>query len=132
MAGTLTIDTLQSSTSGPAVFKNTSGVEVGQLCRAWVNFNGTTGTMRASFNVGSITKNGTGDYTANFTNALTDSNYGVQIGRSIQQGVVGGLMGTMSSSGSPTLKSTTQLRIYLNNGGTSAQDDSDVSVSVFR
>jgi len=52
----------------------------GQLCRAWVNFNGTTAspsTIRASYNVSSITKNGTGDYTVNFTTALTDANYSV-------------------------------------------------------
>ena len=43
---------------------------------AWVNFNGTgTVAIRASYNVSSITDNGTGDYTVNFTNALTDANY---------------------------------------------------------
>lgn len=47
-----------------------------QLCKAWVNFNGTsTVAIRASFNVSSITDNGVGDYTVNFTNALTDANY---------------------------------------------------------
>jgi hypothetical protein len=46
------------------------------VCRAWVNFNGTsTVAIRASFNVTSITDNGTGDYTANFTTAMTDANY---------------------------------------------------------
>jgi hypothetical protein len=45
-------------------------------CRAWVNFNGTsTVAIRASGNVSSITDNGTGDYTLNFTNALVDANY---------------------------------------------------------
>jgi len=44
--------------------------------KAWVNFNGTgTPAIRASFNVSSITDNGTGDYTINFTNSLTDANY---------------------------------------------------------
>ena len=44
--------------------------------RAWVNFNGTgTVAIRASGNVSSITDNGTGDYTVNFTNALSDSNF---------------------------------------------------------
>lgn len=39
--------------------------------KAWVNFNG-TGTIAArdSLNVSSLTDNGTGDYTANFTNAF--------------------------------------------------------------
>jgi hypothetical protein len=47
-------------------------------CRAWVNFNGTgTVAIRASGNVSSITDNGTGDYTVNFTNALPDANYSI-------------------------------------------------------
>ena len=46
--------------------------------KAWVNFNGTgTVAIRASFNVSSITDNGVGDYTVNFTNALADANYAV-------------------------------------------------------
>jgi hypothetical protein len=48
----------------------------GQLCKAWVNFNGTgTVAIRASYNVSSITDNGTGDYTVNFTTAMVDANY---------------------------------------------------------
>lgn len=48
----------------------------GYFCRAWVNFNGkSTVAIRASGNVSSITDNGTGDYTVNFTTAMPDSNY---------------------------------------------------------
>jgi hypothetical protein len=44
--------------------------------KAWVNFNGTgTPAIRASYNVSSITDNGVGDYTLNFTTALADANY---------------------------------------------------------
>ena len=44
--------------------------------KAWVNFNGTgTVAIRASMNVSSITDNGTGNYTVNFTTALADANY---------------------------------------------------------
>ncbi len=44
--------------------------------KAWVNFNGTgTVAIRASMNVSSITDNGTGSYTVNFTTALADANY---------------------------------------------------------
>jgi hypothetical protein len=47
-------------------------------CRAWVNFNGTgTVAIRASGNVSSITDNGTGNYTVNFTTAMPDANYSV-------------------------------------------------------
>lgn len=47
-------------------------------CRAWVNFNGTgTVAIRAAGNVTSITDNGTGEYTVNFTTAMPDANYSV-------------------------------------------------------
>lgn len=45
--------------------------------KAWVNFNG-TGTVAKrgdGFNVSSITDNGTGDYTVNFTTAMSDVDY---------------------------------------------------------
>jgi hypothetical protein len=49
-------------------------------CRAWVNFNGTgTPAIRASGNVTSITDNGTGDYTVNFTTAMPDANYVINV-----------------------------------------------------
>lgn len=62
---TLRVNTLQTQ----------AGVEV-YTAKAWVNFNGTgTVAIRASGNVSSITDNGTGDYTVNFTNAMVDANY---------------------------------------------------------
>jgi len=49
---------------------------VGGIASAWVNFNGTgTVAIRASGNVSSITDNGTGDYTVNFTTAFADTSY---------------------------------------------------------
>jgi hypothetical protein len=56
---------------------NASGSAPVYACRAWVNFNGTTapGTIRASGNVSSVTRNSTGIYTINFTTAMPDSNY---------------------------------------------------------
>ena len=45
-------------------------------CRAWVNFNGEgTVAIRESGNVSSITDNGDGDYTVNFSSAMPDANY---------------------------------------------------------
>jgi hypothetical protein len=58
---------------------NASGSAPVYACRAWVNFDGTTspGTIRASGNVSSVTKNSTGNYTVNFTTATPDVNYAV-------------------------------------------------------
>jgi hypothetical protein len=87
MAGTVVADTLQAASTSTLVLKNgvantpptiqdSAGTEIGTLCRAWVNFNGTgTVAIRASFNVSSITDRGTGLYTLNFTTALPDANY---------------------------------------------------------
>jgi hypothetical protein len=50
----------------------------GRTCKAFVNFNGTgTVAIRASYNVSSITDNGTGNYTVNFTTAMANANYAV-------------------------------------------------------
>jgi hypothetical protein len=65
-----------------ANFKFNSGygsVATAYGCRAWVNFKGTdTVTIRASGNVSSITDNGLGQYTVNFTTAIIDSAYCTQ------------------------------------------------------
>lgn len=59
---------------------NASGSAPVYACRAWVNFNGTGAVaIRASGNVSSITDNGTGDYTVNFTTAMQDANYSAQL-----------------------------------------------------
>jgi hypothetical protein len=55
--------------------------EASGLAKAWVNFNGTGAVaIRASYNVSSITDNGTGDYTVNFTTALADADYAATFG----------------------------------------------------
>ena len=48
------------------------------IAKAWVNFNG-TGTIAArdSENVSSLTDNGTGDYTVNFSNAFGAGDYAI-------------------------------------------------------
>jgi hypothetical protein len=70
---------IRIDTSGNFQFNSGYGsVATAYGCRAWVNFNGTgTPAIRASGNVTSITDNGTGDYTVNFTNAMPDANYSI-------------------------------------------------------
>ena len=66
----------------PPVVKDSNDKEVGQFCRAYVNFDGLTGThsIRKSFNVSSITDHTNGDYTVSFTNAMADADYVVSGG----------------------------------------------------
>jgi hypothetical protein len=65
------------STAKFNTWQNPDGTE-NYKCRAWVNFNGTgTVAIRASGNVTSITDNGTGNYTVNFTTAMPDADYAI-------------------------------------------------------
>jgi hypothetical protein len=100
-------------------------------CRAWVNFNGTgTVAIRASGNVSSITDNGTGHYTVNFTNAMPDGNYAVSgIGRldsSSDQRVpdIGIRRGSTPS--------TTSVQIQCTEGQLTAFDCDFVTISITR
>jgi hypothetical protein len=68
---------------GSAVLATPTGSAPMYVGRAWVNFNGTgTVAIRSSGNVSSITDNGTGDYTVNFTTAMPDANYAVTTAQS--------------------------------------------------
>ena len=71
-----TSPTLTTPIFDSASLATISGTAPLYMCRAWVNFNGTgTPAIRGSGNVSSITDNGTGDYTINFTTAMVDANY---------------------------------------------------------
>ena len=71
-----TSPTLATPTFNSAQLDTVSGTAPLYMARAWVNFNGTgTVAIRGSGNVSSITDNGTGDYTVNFTTAMSDANY---------------------------------------------------------
>ena len=64
---------VNSDVDGVAI--GTGGINQARIAKAWVNFNGTsTVAIRSSYNVSSITDNGTGDYTANLSTALSDTN----------------------------------------------------------
>jgi len=99
-------------------------------CRAWVNFNGTgTPAINANGNVSSITDNGNGDYTVNFTTAMPDANYSSNISARNPSGNYVMAM----ENGNAVVRSTTQLRILIGKYDNSANlDSASVSVSIFR
>jgi hypothetical protein len=126
--GNLLADVVQGSTANTApVFKDGNGTTIGTLCRAWVNFNGTgTVAIRASFNVSSITDNGTGDYTVNFTNAMPDANYTMQATANFNAGI-----SWIAAPYQGTTPTASQFRIQLINAGVVA-DLTYISTAVFR
>ena len=79
--------------------------------------------IRASYNVSSITDNGTGNYTVNFTTAMPDADYAILSTMKI---------GTTTTSGmetTPVDTSTAEVKIFRANA---AFDSGVVSVAVFR
>jgi hypothetical protein len=97
-------------------------------CRAWVNFNGTgTVAIRASGNVTSITDNGTGDYTVNFTTAMPDANYATT-------GTAGNPSGQQSGQTVQPISdayNTGSVRVGIGNSS-AFLDRAVVSIAVFR
>ena len=68
---------VSSSTGGVTITNSAPAVTAGEA-KAWVNFNGVSGTsIRASYNISSVTRNSTGYYTVAMTNAMIDANYAV-------------------------------------------------------
>jgi hypothetical protein len=47
------------------------------IAKAWVNFAGSNGTRNDSFNVSSVTRTSTGNYTVTFTTAMPNANYSI-------------------------------------------------------
>jgi hypothetical protein len=128
-----------------------SGAQTGSApiygCRAWVNFDGTrneadTGAstnganvkIRASGNVTSVLKNGTGDYTVTFTTAMVDANYCVTALQS--SNTTSNTGGAMYVSGGATtgatLKSTSQVRMLCFANITTLNDYAEANVAIFR
>jgi hypothetical protein len=105
--------------------------EASGLCKAWVNFNGSgVVAIRASYNVSSITDNGTGDYTVNFTTALADANYAVAGHCGSPGALVGVLHAPVTSAGNKTASS---LRISTYSLPSGAKFDATfVDITIFR
>lgn len=99
-------------------------------CRAWVNFNGTgTVAIRASGNVSSITDNGVGDYTVNFTTAMVDVNYSV-VTTCGNESTNFGAVSTIRAFATGSIRINTG---YINTSGNSiSEDKSNICASIFR
>jgi len=136
MAGTLTISTLSDGTNSTSSTNCIQG-----SAKAWVNYKGTTTrAIYASYNVSSVTFNATGDYTINFTNAISDANYSSVVSASASYGTGNAIINinTANSALSEVAPTTTAFRFcirYLGSGSNTdgvAYDTKYTSVAIFR
>jgi hypothetical protein len=101
-----------------------SGTAPVYACRAWVTWTGSTGSIRASQNVSSVSRTSTGQYTVNFTTAMNNTNY---------SGVTGGSLVSNNTGFAITegaTRSTTQLSVRTWSGSAAA-DWETICLAVF-
>lgn len=124
---TLRTNTLQNAAGTKSVPVDTV---IDGTAKAWVNFNGTgTVSIRNDFNVTSITDNGVGDYTINFTSAMPDTNYAtVGTAAALATGGVTGVLFEQSITSAPT---TSAVRVQTKQGATFV-DTTYINVAIFR
>lgn len=129
---TLQIDTISNRLGTKSV---PTATVVDGSAKAWVNFNGTgTVAIRAAFNVSSITDNGTGIYTVNFTSPMPDGNYSAIFTPRLNL-VAGAGVSTWGHVGLVLAAGSYQLSTFSYVGNTntlSTADIDSISVAIFR
>jgi TPP-dependent 2-oxoacid decarboxylase len=78
--------------------------------------------------VSSITDNGTGDYTVNFTTAMPDANYATQV----TWGMIASTVTIILGSVSVVAAATGSRRFSLNAPNGAGTDMAEINVSIFR
>ena len=131
MASQLKVDTLTGVTTAGSIVvtgegnSTTTNLQQG-LVKTWVNFYGgdSAVSVRDSHNIGSITDNGTGDYTLNFSNNMGNDDYAVTF-MSGMKGSRWGLpiFGGLSGIGNQDSHSTSQVRVIATAPDDTATDN---------
>ena len=127
MAGTVTCGTISDGTNSTSSTNCIQG-----SARAWASWSGSTGTIRASYNVSSVTRNSAGYYTVNFTNAFADANY--SIGASASSDGTHGALSLCTNSNDATVvpPSTTSFSMSCGQYSYGKFDSTYVNAQVFR
>jgi hypothetical protein len=103
--------------------------------KAWVRFHAIAGTptILAAFNVTSITDNGVGQFTANFTQALADANYSAVGSGCRNSGTARSITLSGDNGGVNYIKSASSHRfLTFCDGATAAEDPYDFNYAAFR
>lgn len=106
------------------------------ICKAWVNFDGTTGAIKSAFNVSSVSRTSAGVYILNFGTALANANYAWSgnCGNNAAGTYINGNDNHMTGGapGKVSVKSTTQLSVFCyDRGDVATQDSNDISIMIF-
>lgn len=109
---------------------NASGSAPIFASRAWVNFNGTNGSMRGSGNVSGVTRLGTGSYRVNFAAAMPDANYSAVISTNQASGT--DRPNVALTQGAYITTSLSFIVVQSSERALGTRDSSIINVSIFR
>jgi len=132
MASVLKVNTLTGVTTAGSIVvtgegnSTTTNLQQG-LAKAWINFNGSgTIAIKDSFNITSITDNGTGDYNITIANDMANANYSTLFG--------GGEGGDADSGGripNLAIQTTSVMDVFCRNLENSAADGAVQNLGFF-
>lgn len=107
-------------------YRSDNGADGRDVIKGWLNFTGSgTVTINDSYNVSSITDNGTGDYTINWTTSFANANYAIAGSATRSDAANGGIFVSLHHT-SPV--STGSARIVTYNDAGTASDANSISV----
>lgn len=140
MASSMTSTTVTTANLSDGTNSTSSTNCIRGGAKAWANFNGTNGSIRASYNVSSVTRSAVGIYVLTFTSAMADVNYSfLCTGNGYSATDAGASTAKMAGSGSvngyanaPTALSTTSIQLLFGESGGSRYDTNYYCVAVFR
>lgn len=121
---TLTSPTLTTPNIDSAQIPTVSGTAPIYMCRAWVNFNGTTAAINAQGNVASVTRTAAGTFTVAFTTALPDANY-IIVGTTSSTQYLRAVQTSTSATGSVVVRTVAENATVVDTTG-------NVHVAIFR
>lgn len=150
-AATITTSGIQANLTGNVTgnadtatkLSTTTGSAPAYACRAWVNFDGTrdsTGAastantnrfIRSSGNVASVLRNGTGDYTVNFTTPMADANYVALFGTKTGNNTSGSNTVQVGGTTQLSTKSTTNVKVLCTTSANLYSDQDMIDVAIF-
>jgi hypothetical protein len=115
---------------------NASGSAPIYACRAWVNFDGTTspGTIRASGNVSSVSRLGTGNFRVNFTTAMPDANYAT-VGSAGGSTTAANTSRVVSTLNAGRLVGSVEIDVHTQNANvpsSASENSGNINVAIFR
>jgi hypothetical protein len=127
-------NTIQSSANGsPPQFNEGAGSQIGTLCRAWVNYGYISSSMviANSFNVSSVTRNGTGEYTVTLNKPMPDTSYAVVTGGNYSNTILAAA-GQYDQWISAVPASTSNVYMVMVSGGGTFYDGTVLTCAIFR